>query len=481
MNHYFCEMKRREWIKTMSATGAALMLFPFRSFSFDNDPEFHRNLFGEDFIWGTATAAHQSEGAWNIDGKAESIWDHFSHQKGKIHNNENADTACDFYNRYAEDIDMMKAMNLKSFRFSLSWTRILPEGTGKINHAGLDFYHRVIDKCLAAGIQPWITLYHWDLPQVLEDKGGWVNREIVNWFSEYVDVCTKNYGDKVKHWMVLNEPMAFTGLGYLLGIHAPGKKGFSNFLPAAHHAALCQAEGGRIIKRNIPDAQVGTTFSCSHIDPRSVNEKDKKAAIRIDAMINRLFIEPSLGLGYPIDAIKALKKIHNYFQPGDEDKLKFDFDFIGLQNYTREVVKHSIYPPTLWAKNIPAEKRNVPITAMKWEVYPESIYHILKKFNAYQGVKKIIITENGAAFPDIFVDGKVEDSERVRFLKDYLSQVLRAKKEGVKVEGYFIWSFMDNFEWAEGYHPRFGIVHVDYKTQQRTIKNSGYWYRDFLS
>jgi beta-glucosidase len=439
-----------------------------------------KNEFGENFNWGVSTAAYQIEGAYNTHGKGPSIWDVFSNTKGKIHLDQNANTTCNFYNKYAEDIILMNALNITNYRFSISWSRVFPKGTGAVNYAGVAFYNRLIDFCLELNIQPWITLYHWDLPYELEKKGGWNNREVINWFAEYVSFCVKKFGDRVKHWMILNEPMVFTGAGYFLGIHAPGKKGMSNFLSASHHATLCQAEGARIIKSFYPDAKVGTTFSCSHIHPNTESEVDVSAAIKVDALLNRMFIEPLLGLGYPLKELKILQRIEKYIRPNDEAKLKFDMDFIGIQNYTREIVSHSYFMPFINAKIIKADKRNVETTTMNWEVYPESIYAMLKKVSAYKNVKEIIITENGAAFPDKEVNGVVNDAARINYLQNYLSEVLRAKKEGVKVNGYFVWSFMDNFEWAEGYKPRFGLVYIDFKTQKRIVKSSGYWYRDFL-
>ena len=254
-----------------------------------------------------------------------------------------------------------------------------------------------------------------------------------------------------------------------------------HFIPALHHATLCMGAGGRIIKSALPNAEVGTTFSCSHIEPFRNNEKDILAAGKIDALLNRLFIEPVLGLGYPSDELKPLKNIDKYFQPSDEKLLAFDFDFIGVQNYTREVVKRSFFTPYIGASIVKASERKVERTLMNWEVYPESMYHILKKFAAYPQIKKLIVTENGAAFPDLLKEGKVIDDKRVDYLKRYTAQVLRAKEEGVNVQGYFIWTLTDNFEWAEGFHPRFGIIYVNFETQERIIKSSGEWYREFLS
>ncbi len=439
----------------------------------------HKNDFGQDFIWGVSTAAHQIEGAHLADGKGLSIWDIFSSIPGKIHGSANANIACDFYHKYAHDISLMRMMGIQNFRFSIAWARILPKGIGEINKKGIDFYNHLIDFCLEVGVEPWVTLYHWDLPYQLEKAGGWTNREIVNQFCEFVQVCIKYFGDRVKHWMVLNEPVVFTGAGHFLGVHAPGKKGLKNYLPAVHHAALCQAEGARIIRSESQDSKIGTTFSCSYIEPMTSSIADITAATKIDALLNRLFVEPLVGLGYPVKDVKLLERLDPYIKDGDEAKLPFKMDFIGIQNYTREIVSHSTITPIIQAKIIAADKREVEKTVMNWEIYPQAIYQMLKQFSRYD-FPEILVTENGAAFQDFVEDGKVSDEKRVQYLQDNISQVLRAKNEGVNVKGYFVWTFTDNFEWAEGYKPRFGLVHIDFKTQKRIIKNSGRWYSYFL-
>ncbi len=439
-----------------------------------------KNDFGDNFSWGVSTAAYQIEGGHNKDGKGNSIWDEFTKKKNKIANNENGNIACDFFNRYASDISLLHAMNIPNFRFSISWSRILPDGIGTVNEKGIDFYNRVIDFCLELGIVPWVTLYHWDLPQALEEKGGWTNREIIHWFSNFVEVCVKRFGDRVTHWMVLNEPMVFTGAGYFLGVHAPGKKGLVNFLAAAHHAAMCQAQGGRIIRALHSNHQIGTTFSFSHIEAIKPIPKNELAAKRVDALLNRLFIEPLMGLGYPVNDLPFLNRIEKFIQQDDWQQLPFEMDFIGVQNYTREIVKYDYFIPFIHANIVKATKRKVECTEMNWEVYPEAIYHILKKVNEYKKVKEIIVTENGAAFKDSLIMGEINDVKRSDYLKDHLAQVARAKKEGINVNGYFVWTFLDNFEWAEGYRPRFGLVHIDFATQKRTIKSSGLWYQSFI-
>ncbi len=427
--------------------------------------DFSRADFGADFKWGVASSSYQTEGAHDAEGKGKSVWDVFANTRGKIHENQQGNIACDFYHQYPNDLKLLAQMKIPAFRFSLSWSRILPEGTiGHVNKAGIDFYHRLIDQCLAQGIEPWITLYHWDLPDALEKKGGWTNRDI----------------SKVRHWMILNEPMVFTGTGYFLGLHAPGRRGLNSFLAAIHHAAMCQAEGGRIVRSLLTDAIVGTTFSCSLVEPFKNLAADSQAALRVDAMLNRLFVEPLAGMGYPVQDLKFLQRLEPYIKDGDEEKLAFNMDFIGVQNYTREIVTHSRFIPFLWARVVKADKRKVETTDMKWEVFPESIYHMLHKFSKYTGFKELVVTENGAAFPDTLVNDRVHDEKRRAYLESAIAQVLKAKEEGVKVNGYFIWSFTDNFEWAEGYKPRFGLVYIDYHTQQRIIKDSGVWFSRFL-
>lgn len=445
------------------------------------EPFLNASDFGENFTWGVSTAAYQIEGGYDAEGKGPSIWDNFTAKPKNIHNGDKAHISCDFFNKYKEDILLMKSMNIDNFRFSISWPRILPNGIGTVNNEGLDFYNEVINFCLEHEVTPWVTIYHWDLPQALEDKGGWTNRNSIEWFSEFVTVCAKVFGDRVKNWMVLNEPMVFTGAGYFLGVHAPGKKGLKNFLPAVHHSVLCQAEGGRLLRKLVPQAHIGTTISCSQITPYRNNERDKRTAAKVDALLNRLFIEPALGMGYPIDDAPILKRLQPYIQPNDMEACKFDFDFIGIQTYTREKVKYSVFVPYIRAKIVRAGKRNVKTTLMDWEVYPPSIYEMIKKYSVYPLIKKIIITENGAAFEDHIKKEDIEDVDRLNFLQKYLGQVLKAKREGMNIHGYFIWTFTDNFEWAKGFYPRFGLVYVDFKSLKRTIKASGKWFAKFLT
>lgn len=438
--------------------------------------------FGNDFLWGVVIAAAQNEGAAKTGGRGPSIWDDFSRKAGKIKSGHQPTVACDFYHRYKDDLLLVKALGFDVFRFSISWSRILPEGTGKVNAEGVLFYHQVIDECLQLGLIPYVTLYHWDLPSALEKEGGWASTHMLKWFTRYVQVCVKEFGDKVKHWIVLNEPMGFTSLGYMIGKHAPGKMGLSNFLPAVHNAVMAQAEGGRIIRAHVENAVIGTSFSCSEIIPFSQSEKDRAAAQRIDILLNRLFIEPALGLGYPSDDFLLMDKLYLHNKAWKfKERMQFDFDFIGLQNYFPVVVKYNPMIPIIQATDVSAKKRKVPVTDMGWEINPDSFYNIIEQFARYKGVKKIIISESGAYFKDRLVAGVIHDLPRIEYYQQFLQALLRAKKNKLPIAGYFAWTLMDNFEWSEGYHAKFGLVHVDFATQLRTVKASGHWFRQFLA
>jgi beta-glucosidase len=438
--------------------------------------------FGRDFLWGVAIAAAQNEGAYNIDGRGASIWDVFAKRQGKIKGGARPYEACDFYHRYKDDLLLVKALGFSVFRFSLSWSRIFPDGTGKVNKEGVSFYHKIIDECLLLGLIPFVTLYHWDLPQALEKEGGWTSIHMVKWFGRYVSYCAEEFGHKVKNWIILNEPMGFTSLGYMLGKHAPGKMGIDNFLPAIHHAAMAQAEGGRIIRKLVSGAYIGTTFSCSEVIPYTQKKEDIAAANRMDILLNRLFIEPVLGRNYPSDDLPLMDKLHlRHTAWRYTERMQFDFDFIGLQNYFSITVKHNSIIPYVQASEVKASTRKVPHTALGWEINADSFYRMLKRFWLYGQVKEIIVTENGACFKDILQNGRVPDEQRIRYFQEYLGAMKKAKQEGVNIKGYFAWTLMDNFEWNEGYNARFGLIHVDFKTQLRTIKDSGYWWRDFLT
>lgn len=438
--------------------------------------------FGDNFLWGVAISAAQNEGAHNLYGREPSIWDTFSRRTGKIKRGAKPHVSCDFYHRYKDDLLLVKALGFNVFRFSISWSRILPDGTGRINKEGIAFYHRVIDECLRLGLIPYVTLYHWDLPQALEAEGGWTSYRMLKWFTRYVTVCAEAFGDKVKDWIILNEPMGFVSLGYMLGKHAPGKMGLNNFLPALHNAVLAQAEGGRIIRQLVTHAHIGTSFSCSEIIPFSERAEDIQAANRMDILMNRLFIEPVFGYGYPKDDFKLLEKLEMHNKAWKyTSRMQFDFDFIGIQNYFPLVIKYNPVIPILQASEVKASARKAPATSLGWEINGQSFYRIIRRFWQYTGVKEIIITESGAAFKDALVNGVVNDDQRINYFKEYLAAVTKAQNEQINIKGYFVWTLMDNFEWAEGYNARFGLVYTDFESRLRTIKASGYWFRDFFS
>lgn len=437
--------------------------------------------FGKDFLWGVAIAAAQNEGAWNVDGRGASIWDIFARRQGKIKGAARPTDNCDFYYRYKDDLLLVKALGFNVFRFSFSWSRIFPEGIGKINKDGVAFYHRLIDECLQLGLTPFVTLYHWDLPQALQKEGGWTSVHMLKWFTRYATFCAEEFGSKVKYWIVLNEPMGFTSLGYMLGKHAPGLTGLEHFFPAIHNAVLAQSEGGRILRKHVRSAVIGTSFSCSEVVPLTNKREDIEAAKRLDVLLNRLFIEPTLGRNYPNEDFALIDKLHLKTKAWRyTERMQFDFDFIGLQNYFSVTVKHNALIPYVQASEVKAKSRKAPHTALGWEINPDSFYRLLKRYWNYGSVKSIIVTENGACFKDTLKNGTVHDIERIDYFKQYLSAVYKTKQEGVKINGYLAWTLMDNFEWSEGFNARFGLIHVDFKTQLRTIKDSGYWWRDFL-
>ncbi len=439
-----------------------------------------RRDFGDDFTWGVAHAAHQVEGAWDADGKGRSIWDTFAHRPGKIRDGSTADVACDHYHRYEADTDLVKDLGFGAQRFSVSWPRVLPVGTGRVNRKGLDFYSRLVDANLERGIEPWLTLYHWDLPQALEDRGGWTNRDVVGWFEEYSALVADALGDRVKHWMIFNEPCSFIHGGYLSGYHAPGKRGLLKALAATHHVNLTQAAGAEVVRARVPDAVVGTTHIISPIRTEADTERHRRGAAVIDAFANRIFIEPNLGLGYPVDVSPLIGQVERYVRPGDDEAVKVDFDFIGVQYYARLLVK-PVPVPGLWGVPwLSRDHRRFDVSGMGQEIQPDGLYESLERVHALPGDHRLVVTENGVTVPDRLVDGRVRDVRRTAFYQDHLAEVRRAQRDGMPVDGYFCWSLMDNFEWAEGYTARFGLTYVDFATQERTVKDSGHWFRAFL-
>ena len=451
------------------------------------DPELTRSDFGDGFTWGVATASYQIEGGWNLDGKGPSIWDAFTHSRARhlgviphVRDRSSGDIACDFYHRFAEDVALVSELGFGAKRFSTSWPRVLPDGTGRTNRAGVDFYSQVVDECLARGVEPWVTLYHWDLPQALQERGGWTNRDVVGWFADYVGVMADALGDRVKRWMVFNEPLSFTVLGHLLGIHAPGVRSRSKFLASVHHTNLAQAAAAQVLRARVPGASVGTTQYFAPVIPSGDSSLRRRSSVALDALLNRMFIEPNLGLGYPINDCPFIAPIEKYVRSDDHRGVEVDWDFLGAQYYTR--VKAPLLPiPGLWSAPLfGRDVRSHDVTATGWEVRPDGLYDVLARCHAYGRFPSIVVTENGAAFPDRLEGDRVHDPRRVDFYRRHLLELRRAKRDGIAVDGYFCWSLMDNFEWAEGYGPRFGLTYVDYPTQRRTVKDSGRWFQSFL-
>ncbi|MES1190796.1 MAG: GH1 family beta-glucosidase [Steroidobacter sp.] len=438
-------------------------------------------VFPPGFLWGAATAAYQIEGAYREDGKGESNWDHFVHLPGTIKNGDTGDVACDSYHRYLEDIALLKALNLKSYRFSIAWTRIQPNGTGPVNQKGLDYYKRLTDAIIEAGIRPFPTLYHWDLPQALEERGGWPNRDTAYRYADYVDIVVKALGDRINNWSLFNESKAFTQLSYWLGAFAPGRKEPLAFLKATHTVNLAHGLGFKTIKAINPKINVGSVFDVSPHVPATHSAADKAAAEAMDKLSNAWFAQTILTGKYPEGVLPADQQNALLgYKDGDEKIFHADLDFVGLNYYSLTRVtatKESngipgMFLKTDWAEG-PYEK-----TDFGWAIYPQGFYDILKRMQKITGTRPIEITENGCAYnvgPD--ASGHIHDPKRIDYLRAHLNILSRAIADGVPVRAYHCWSLMDNFEWASGYSERFGLTYVDFKnSQKRTIKDSGYWY-----
>lgn len=429
-------------------------------------------VFPKGFLWGASTSAYQIEGALDVDGRGFSIWDAFA-KAGRIMDGSSAATACDHYHRYAEDVALMRAAGFNAYRFSLAWPRIIPGGTGAVNHKGLDFYDRLVDELLKAGIDPMACLYHWDLPQPLEDQGGWQGRAVTEPFAEYARVAAGRLGDRVKTWMMLNEPNVVAIFGYGVGEHAPGLRlGEVGILKALHHQNLAQGAALRAICAERPAAILGTVSNVSPCAPDSESEADRAAASRWDAVWNRVTLD-GLFKGQ-VPALLA-ERMADIVQPGDLDLARFPIDLLGINYYSRNTMRHT--PGGLFdvGWGLPKTKR---VTGMGWPIEPQGLYDQLMALKADYGNPPVVVAENGAAYDDVVAhDGSIHDAERVRFLKDHIEQVHRALSDGANVKGYLAWSLLDNFEWAFGLSKRFGIVRVDYDTLARTPKDSYYLMR----
>lgn len=435
--------------------------------------------FPEGFLWGAATASYQIEGSPLADGAGASIWHRFSHTPGTTHNGDTGDIACDHYRRWQEDVALMREMGLKAYRFSISWGRILPEGKGAVNPSGLDFYDRLVDALLDAGIQPMVTLYHWDLPGALQDLGGWANREIVNWFGDYTQVVAQRLGDRVRLWATLNEPWVFTFLGYVHGYHAPAMRDLWAGLRAVHHALLAHGESVARMRAILPEqARVGIVLNLAPQHPATSSEEDKAAAERVHAMNNALFVEPLVKGSYPALVEQMVGFAWPSIQSGDMERISQPIDFIGVNYYSRGIVQHAEHG---YLRADSVRNEGALHTDMGWEVYPEGLYEILQWLHSQAPQVSLYITENGAAFRDEVHNGRVEDTLRLEYLRQHFIQAHRAIQDGVPLKGYFVWSLMDNFEWTYGYSKRFGIVYVDYGTQQRIWKDSARWYQQVIA
>lgn len=437
-------------------------------------------VFPKDFIWGAATAAYQIEGAYREDGKGENIWDRYSHIPGRTFEGHTGDVACDHYHRYEEDIRIMKEIGLKSYRFSISWARIFHDGKGTPNQKGLDFYRRLTEKLNESGIKPAATLYHWDLPQKLQDLGGWANRDTAGWFADYAAYMFEKLGDQVPIWITHNEPWVAAFVGHWIGRHAPGITDFRTALQAAHHLLLSHSQAVRAYRDMGCSGEIGITLNMNPVYPASEKEDDKAAAGMYDEYLNRWFADPVLKGSYPAGLMAYFQEMGLLpeMDDGDMELIHQPVDFLGVNNYYSSFIK---YEGSLWP--IPAAETMTgrDRTQMGWEIYPEGIHDLLMRLHRdYEGVK-ILITENGAAFNDIVNrEGNVEDDNRLDYLYRYLGQVHRAISSGADVRGYYAWTLLDNFEWGHGYSKRFGLVYVDFRTQQRIMKKSAHWYRDVI-
>ncbi|NJC84274.1 beta-glucosidase [Planosporangium mesophilum] len=453
------------------------------------------------FLWGAATAAYQIEGAATEDGRTPSIWDTFSATPGKVLNGDTGAVAADHYHRHAQDIVIMRALGLNAYRFSISWPRVRPAGSGPVNPAGMGFYDRLVDDLLGAGIKPVATLYHWDLPQELEDGGGWPNRDTAYRFADYAALVARHLGDRVTLWATLNEPWCSAFLGYASGEHAPGRTEPAAALAAAHHLLLGHGLGVRALREGglRPDAQVSLVINPTAVRPVSTGADDVDAARRIDGLMNRIWLDPVLRGEYPADvrADTAHLTDWGFVRDGDLGIIATPIDLLGVNYYQPMVVgageapgpvpvgsPEAVRPASAWpgSEHVRFHQAPGPLTDMGWSVDATGLRELLGRIRADYGDVPIVITENGAAYPDEpDPTGEVHDPDRVAYLREHLTAAHESLRDGVDLRGYFVWSLLDNFEWAWGYSKRFGIVHVDYATQRRTLKDSAYWYRDVIA
>ena len=431
-----------------------------------------------DFVWGVSTSSYQIEGAVAEDGRSPSIWDTFSHTPGRIDGGHDGDVACDHYHRYPEDIAIMKSLGVDAYRFSIAWPRIFPDGGGPVNPAGLAFYDRLVDALLAEGITPYPTLYHWDLPQVLQDRGGWASRETASLFASYSQCVAEKLGDRITQWATLNEPGCAGWIGHLEGRHAPGFQDINVAVPATYHLLLAHGLGTQAIRAAAPNAEVGIVNLNNPAEPASDSEADVAAARRFDGHMNRWWLDPIHGLGFPADMLEVYG-VELPERPGDLATIAAPLDWLGLNFYNPTVVVDDPSGPAPHAKGIPVAgaRQNM----LGWEIRAEGLERSLVRVSEDYKPRRILVTENGSAWADsVGPDGAVHDPDRVRYLEEHLAACAAAVRRGVPLTGYFAWSLLDNFEWAFGYDARFGMVYVDYETQQRTVKTSGHRFAEII-
>lgn len=443
----------------------------------------NQTRFPKGFILGTSTAAYQIEGAAAEDGRGPSIWDTFSHEPGHIANGDTGDTACDHYHRYPQDIGLMKSLGVNGYRMSVSWSRVLPEGKGRVNSKGLDFYDRLVDALLENNIDPMVTLYHWDLPQALQNAGGWANRATCDYFAEYAELMFKTLGDRVKKWNTFNEPWVSAFAGHFIGRHAPGLKDFGLAVQVSHHLILSHAKAVNAFRSlNQSGGKVGIALNLYPMYPASDDVKDREAALLADGYHNRWFLDPVLKGSYPEDMMKLYQERYQSPVTGTDDMKTISsagVDFLGVNYYFRKVIRN------LESDNLLHYEEILPLgskyTEMNWEIYPEGLYDLFMRIQKDYGNPVLYVTENGCAFKDaVRQNNIILDDDRREYLEQHLEMAKKSIRDGIRLEGYYIWSLLDNFEWAHGYNKRFGLFYTDYQTQERFSKKSGLWLADYI-
>jgi beta-glucosidase len=437
--------------------------------------------FPKDFLWGASTAAYQIEGAVAEDGREPSIWDTFSATPGKTRDGDTGEAACDHYHRWREDFTIAEDIGLNAYRMSVSWARLQPNGRGELNPAAVAFYRAQLEDLRSRGIKPLVTLYHWDLPQVLEDEGGWPERTVADRFADYAGRTAAALGDLVEDWIPINEAWCAAFLGYLHGVHAPGRRDLTAALRAAHHLNLAHGLAVEAIRAKRPGARIGTAVILTDVEPAGDNPEDRAAAARVDGSGNRLFLDPLFKGAYPADMVRHYRDTGAFdaVAPGDLEIIAAPLDFFGFNHYHHERVVADENDAHLGARSLPPQG---PVTDFGWEINPVSLRRILQRLKAEYTDLPLYITESGAAFADkVGPDGTVDDADRVDYLDGYFRAAREAIESGVDLRGYFVWSLLDNFEWGEGYSKRFGLVHIDYRTQRRTVKRSAEWYRGVIA